>query len=140
MNNYEEDVDRLLSYLEGHGIVFTFEQFEFVMKTCAKCQGSRFMPEAMAGLLVIMRYALRQKTTSTSAISLAHHVNVINATLNVTPDLFAGIGKLYEIFQASRHNQDLTNVPLAIEFKYQLEHLSEFFTKAMTSPDKEDNS
>ena len=135
---YKEDVDRILSYLSLHGIEFTFEQFEDVSRLLCRCQGSGFLPESMAGLLVIIRYSLRQKSLNTASNSLEYHLDTIRATHNIEPDRFQGIIKLYEIFQAARHNQDLTNVTLPIEFKYQLAHLAEFFTKPSSNEKKEE--
>ena len=138
MNINEEAVDRLLSYLHGHGVEFTFEQFEDVSRLLCRCQGRDFQPEAMAGFLAILRYALRLKESTSRPNDLDYHISTVEAMHNLRADLPSGIGKLYEVFAACRHQSDLTGFPVAIEFKYQLEHLSEFFTKVSSDNRKDD--
>ena len=139
MNTNEENVDRLLNYLSGHGIEFSFEQFEAVTRLLCRCQGRNFMPEAMAGFLAILRYALRLKESTSRPNDLDYHVSTIEAMHNIKADLASGIGKLYEIFAVCQHNSDLTGVSVVTEFKYQLEHLSEFFTSCQPDPNEGDN-
>ena len=139
MNTNEENVDRLLSYLSGHGIEFTFEQFEAVSRLLCRCQGRNFMPESMAGFLAILRYALRLKESTSRSNDLDYHVSTIEAMHNIKADLPSGIGKLYEVFAACQYESDLTGIPVATEFKYQLEHLSEFFTSCQPDPNEGDN-
>lgn len=138
MNTNAEHIDRLLSYLSGHGIEFTFEQFEAVSRLLCRCQGRNFMPESMAGFLAILRYALRLKESTSRLNDLDYHVSTIEAMHNIKADLPSGIGKLYEVFAACQYNSDLTGISVAIEFKYQLEHLSEFFTKVPSDNRKDD--
>lgn len=138
MNTNEESVDRLLSYLHGHGVDFTFEQFEAVSRLLCRCQGRDFQPEAMAGFLAILRYALRLKESTSRPNNLDYHASTIEAMHNVKTDLASGIGKLYEVFAACQHNEDLTGIPVAIEFKHQLERLSEFFTKVSSDNRKDE--
>ena len=138
MNINEETVDRLLSYLHGHGVEFTFEQFEDVSRLLCRCQGRDFQPEAMAGFLAILRYALRLKESTSRPNDLDYHVSTIEAMHNIKADLVSGVGKLYEVFAACQHNADLTGIPVSTEFKYQLEHLSEFFTKVSSDKRKDE--
>ena len=139
MNTNEENVDRLLSYLSGHGIEFTFEQFEAASRLLCRCQGSNFLPESMAGFLAILRYALRLKESISRPSDLEYHVSTIEAMHNIKVDLASGVGKLYEIFTVCQHNSDLTGISVATEFKYQLEHLAEFFTSSQPDPNEGDN-
>ena len=138
MNINEKNVDRLLSYLSGHGIEFTFDQFEAVTRLLCRCQGRDFQPEAMAGFLAILRYALRLKESTSRPNALDYHVSTIEAMHNIKTDIAAGHGKLYEVFAACQHNSDLTGISVATEFKHQLEHLSEFFTKVPSDNRKDD--
>lgn len=140
MNINEEAVERLLSYLHGHGIEFTFEQFEAVSRLLCRCQGRNFLPESMAGFLAILRYALRLKESTGRPNNLDYHVSTVEAMHNLRADLASGIGKLYEIFAVCQHNADLTGIPVAIEFKHQLDHLSDFFTSCQPDPDGRTNS
>ena len=137
MNISEESVDRLLSYLHGHGVEFTFEQFEDVSRLLCRCQGRNFMPESLAGFLSIIRYALRMKESTSRPNNLEYHVSTVEAMHNIKADLASGIGKLYEVFAACRHQSDLTGIPVANEFKYQISHLAEFFTKSVSTLEKE---
>lgn len=137
MNINEEAVDRLLSYLHGHGVEFTFEQFEDVSRLLCRCQGRDFQPEAMAGFLAILRYALRLKESTSRPNDLDYHISTVEAMHNLRADLPSGIGKLYEVFAACRHQSDLTGIPVATEFKYQISHLAEFFTKSVSTLEKE---
>ena len=139
MNTNEEHVDRLLRYLSGHGIEFTFEQFEAVSRLLCRCQGRNFLPESMAGFLVILRYALRLKESTGRPNDLDYHVSTIEAMHNIKADLPSGVGKLYEIFAVCQYNSDLTGISVAMEFKYQLEHLAEFFTSCRPDPNESDN-
>ena len=139
MNTNEESVDRLLGYLSGHGIEFTFEQFEAVSRLLCRCQGRNFMPESMAGFLAIIRYSLRLKESTSRPNDLAYHVSTVEAMHNLRADLASGIGKLYEIFAVCQHNSDLTGISVATEFKYHLEHLAEFFTSFQPDPNEGDN-
>lgn len=139
MNTNEENVDRLLSYLSGHGIEFTFDQFEAVTRLLCRCQGRNFLPESMAGFLSIIRYALRMKESTSKSNNLEYHVSTVEAMHNIKADLASGIGKLYEVFATCQHNADLTGIPVAIEFKHQLEHLAEFFTSCRPDPNEETN-
>ena len=138
MNTNEENVDRLLRYLSGHGIEFTFEQFEAVSRLLCRCQGRNFLPESMAGFLAILRYALRLKESTSRPNDLDYHVSTIEAMHNIKADLPSGVGKLYEIFAVCQHNSDLTGISVATEFKYHLERLSEFFTKVPSDNRKDD--
>ena len=139
MNTNEEHVDRLLRYLSGHGIEFTFEQFEAVSRLLCRCQGRNFLPESMAGFLAILRYALRLKESTGRPNNLDYHVSTIEAMHNLRADLPSGIGKLYEIFAVCQYNADLTGISVPTEFKYQLEHLAEFFTSCQPDPNEGDN-
>ena len=139
MNTNEEHIDRLLSYLSGHGVEFTFEQFEAVSRLLCRCQGRDFQPEAMAGFLAILRYALRLKESTSRPNNLEYHVSTVEAMHNIKADLPSGVGKLYEVFAVCQHNSDLTGVSVVTEFKYQLEHLSEFFTSCQPDPNEGDN-
>ena len=139
MNTNEEHIDRLLRYLSGHGIEFTFEQFEAVSRLLCRCQGRNFQPEAMAGFLAILRLALRLKESTSRPNDLGYHVSTIEAMHNIKADVASGIGKLYEVFAACQHNADLSGIPVAIEFKRQLEHLSEFFTSCQPDRNEGDN-
>ena len=139
MNTNEENVDRLLSYLSGHGIEFTFEQFEAVSRLLCRCQSRNFMPESMAGFLAILRYALRLKESTSRSNDLDYHVSTVEAMHNIKADLPSGISKLYEIFAVCQHNADLTGISVATEFKYHLEHLAEFFTSCQPDPNEGDN-
>lgn len=139
MNTNEEHIDRLLGYLSGHGIEFSFEQFEAVNRLLCRCQGRNFMPESMAGFLVILRYALRLKESTSRPNDLDYHVSTIEAMHNIKADLPSGVGKLYEIFAVCQHNSDLTGISVATEFKHQLERLAEFFTSFQPDPNEGDN-
>ena len=92
----------------------------------------------MAGFLAILRYALRLKESTSRPNDLEYHIATVEAMHNLKADLANGVGKLYEVFAASQHNSDLTGIPVAMEFKYQLEHLSEFFTKVSSDNRKDD--
>ena len=139
MNINEERIDRLLGYLSGHGIEFSFDQFEAVTRLLCRCQGRNFTPESMAGFLAILRYALRLKESTSRPNDLDYHVSTIEAMHNIKADLASGIGKLYEVFSACQHQSCLTGIPVATEFKYQLEHLSDFFTSCQPDPNGGDN-
>ena len=138
MNINEERIDRLLGYLSGHGIEFSFEQFESVSRLLCRCQGRDFLPESLAGFLSIIRYALRMRESTSRANDLEYHIATVEAMHNIKADLTSGIGKIYEVFWACQHQSDLTGIPVATEFKYQLEHLSEFFTKVSSDKRKDE--
>lgn len=138
MNTNEDHIDRLLGYLSGHGIEFSFEQFEAVSRLLCRCQGRNFMPESMAGFLAILRYALRLKESTSRPNNLDYHVSTIEAMHNIKADLDSGINKLYEIFAVCQRDSDLTGIPVASHFKSHLEQLSEFFTKVSSDNRKDE--
>lgn len=122
-------VNMLLNRMSCRGITLGVEQFDKVFTQLSQCKASDFDRKSMAGLLTIIRYSLRKTSSCSKVCPLSVQIEDVKAMHKITPDVSAGVTKLYEIFIVAVMQSETSGLPIQHEFQNLIERALEFFIR-----------